>query len=115
MPKAQIFTFYQAININHQGYCMCGIAGYFQINNRQQNDRQTLKRMIFPVRHRGPDDFGFFVGKTAGLAHARLSIIDLEGGRQPIANEDRTLWIIFNGEIFNYPELRAELLKKGHI
>ncbi|MCW5203206.1 asparagine synthase (glutamine-hydrolyzing) [Desulfobulbus sp. US4] len=94
---------------------MCGIAGYFQINNRQQNDRQTLKRMIFPVRHRGPDDFGFFVGKTAGLAHARLSIIDLEGGRQPIANEDRTLWIIFNGEIFNYPELRAELLKKGHI
>jgi len=94
---------------------MCGIAGYYQINNRQQNDRRTLEQMISPVRHRGPDGFGFFVGQTAGLAHARLSIIDLEGGWQPITNEDRTLWIIFNGEIFNYPELRENLVAKGHI
>ncbi len=94
---------------------MCGIAGYYQINDRQVNGRSTLENMIYPLRHRGPDGFGFFVGKNAGLAHARLSIIDLEGGWQPIANEDNTLWIIFNGEIFNYPELRQSLLDKGHI
>ncbi len=94
---------------------MCGIAGYFQIYNRQQDARRTLERMIYPVRHRGPDGFGFFVGKGVGLAHARLSIVDLEGGWQPIANEDRTLWIIFNGEIFNYPELREGLVERGHI
>ena len=64
--------------------------------------------------HRGPDGFGFFIGQTVGLAHARLSIVDLEGGWQPIANEDRTIWIIFNGEIFNYPELREGLLARGH-
>ena len=94
---------------------MCGIAGYYQINNRQQNDLRTLERMIYPVKHRGPDGFGFFIGQTAGLAHARLSIIDLEGGWQPITNEDQTIWIVFNGEIFNYPELRQGLLERGHI
>ena len=93
---------------------MCGIAGYYNISDRQQNDRRTLERMIYPVKHRGPDGFGFFTEKRAGLAHARLSIIDLEGGWQPITNEDQTLWIIFNGEIFNYPELREELLARGH-
>lgn len=70
--------------------------------------------MIHPLRHRGPDGFGFFTDKTVGLAHARLSIIDLEGGWQPITNEDRSLWIIFNGEIFNYPELRSGLIARGH-
>jgi asparagine synthase (glutamine-hydrolysing) len=70
--------------------------------------------MIWPLYHRGPDGFGFFQDKRAGLAHARLSIIDLEGGWQPIANEDKTLWIIFNGEIFNYPELRQQLISRGH-
>ena len=94
---------------------MCGIAGYYQINNRKFNGRSTLEDMIYPLSHRGPDGFGFFVGENAGLAHARLSIIDLEGGWQPIANEDGTLWIIFNGEIFNYPELRESLLRKGHV
>jgi asparagine synthase (glutamine-hydrolysing) len=93
---------------------MCGIAGYFQFDNRSGNGRAVLERMIYPLRHRGPDGFGFYHDDTAGLAHARLSIIDLEGGWQPIANEDRTLWIIFNGEIFNYPELREELQKRGH-
>ena len=71
--------------------------------------------MIYPVRHRGPDGFGFYLGQGIGLAHARLSIIDLEGGWQPLSNEDRTLWIVFNGEIFNYPELREGLLKRGHV
>ena len=94
---------------------MCGIAGYYRITNYQNCNRRTLERMIYPVQHRGPDGFGFFIGENCGLAHARLSIVDLEGGWQPITNEDRTLWIIFNGEIFNYPELRQELLAKGHI
>ena len=70
--------------------------------------------MIFPVHHRGPDGYGVFRDAQVGLAHARLSIIDLEGGWQPIHNEDKTLWVIFNGEIFNYIELRRELEKRGH-
>ncbi len=70
--------------------------------------------MIWSLRHRGPDGFGFFQEDRVGLAHARLSIIDLEGGWQPIHNEDKTLWVVFNGEIFNYPELRQELIARGH-
>ncbi len=93
---------------------MCGIAGYFNINHAPEAGNRLLERMIWPLRHRGPDGFGFFQDKRAGLAHARLSIIDLEGGWQPITNEDKTLWIIFNGEIFNYPELRRQLIRCGH-
>ncbi|MCB2173731.1 asparagine synthase (glutamine-hydrolyzing) [bacterium] len=93
---------------------MCGIAGYFQFANGEISGRAVLERMIYPLRHRGPDGFGFYQDEHAGLAHARLSIIDLAGGWQPITNEDRTLWIVFNGEIFNYPELREELQKRGH-
>ncbi|MEN8140583.1 MAG: asparagine synthase (glutamine-hydrolyzing) [Thermodesulfobacteriota bacterium] len=94
---------------------MCGIAGYFQIDERgSSDDGHTLARMISTLGHRGPDGFGFYNTTRAGLAHARLSIIDLEGGWQPITNEERNLWLIFNGEIFNYPELRAELLGRGH-
>jgi asparagine synthase (glutamine-hydrolysing) len=70
--------------------------------------------MIAMVRHRGPDGFGFYRDRRAGLAHARLSIIDLEGGWQPVHNEDKSLWIVFNGEIFNYRELRKSLEQKGH-
>lgn len=70
--------------------------------------------MISPITHRGPDGYGFFLDNCAGLAHARLSIIDLEGGWQPIHNEDKTKWIVFNGEIFNYVELRPELERRGH-
>jgi asparagine synthase (glutamine-hydrolysing) len=70
--------------------------------------------MIGLIRHRGPDATGVYVDGPSGLAHARLSIIDLSGGDQPIYNEDRSIWIVFNGEIFNYPELRAELVTKGH-
>jgi len=70
--------------------------------------------MIGQLRHRGPDGDGFFCDDQAGLAHARLSIIDLAGGRQPIHNEDRTVWVSFNGEIFNYLELRAVLERQGH-
>lgn len=70
--------------------------------------------MAEQISHRGPDATGFYTDESIGLAHTRLSIIDLEGGNQPIHNEDRSIWIIFNGEIFNYPELQKELIKKGH-
>jgi len=93
---------------------MCGIAGIFNIADRPPVDRSALEAMIGTLGHRGPDGFGFFHDQRAGLAHSRLSIIDLEGGWQPIPNEDRTLWVIFNGEIFNYVELRPELEKRGH-
>ncbi len=95
---------------------MCGIAGCFNINNSSKTiDESLLIRMIHPLQHRGPDGFGFYCTQQAGFAHARLSIVDLEEGWQPIANEDRNLWIIFNGEIFNYPELRSKLITRGHI
>ncbi|MCK5610201.1 hypothetical protein KAR91_50470 [Candidatus Pacearchaeota archaeon] len=88
---------------------MCGIAGYFQMSPNPLLSQQTLERMIASVHHRGPDGYGVFHDDKVGLAHARLSIIDLEGGWRPIHNEDKTLWVIFNGEIFNYIELRQEL------
>lgn len=93
---------------------MCGIAGYFNLSADQQPKQDVLERMISPVIHRGPDGFGIFRDDRVGLAHARLSIIDLEGGWQPIHNEDKSLWVIFNGEIFNYIELRRELEERGH-
>lgn len=92
---------------------MCGIAGYVNFDGSGA-DASVLRDMIRMVRHRGPDGEGDYNGAHAGLAHARLSIIDLDGGRQPMCNEDRTLWITFNGEIFNYLELREELIKRGH-
>ncbi len=91
---------------------MCGIAGI--INFDAPEDMMGLLRgMIGLMRHRGPDASGVYLNGPAGLAHARLSIIDLAGGDQPIHNEDRTIWIVFNGEIFNHPELRADLISKG--
>ena len=92
---------------------MCGIAGI--INYRSKEDMQSLLcRMIGLIRHRGPDASGIYMSRHAGLAHARLSIIDLNSGDQPIHNEDRSVWIVFNGEIFNYPELRKDLIARGH-
>ncbi|SPE58848.1 Asparagine synthetase [Verrucomicrobia bacterium] len=73
-----------------------------------------LRQMLAFLRHRGPDEFGILLDREVGLGSARLSIIDLSGGSQPIPNEDETLWIVFNGEIFNYLELRAELENLGH-
>ena len=75
---------------------------------------ESLRGMIRMLAHRGPDDTGFYAENGVGLAHARLSIIDLAGGKQPMCNEDRSLWITFNGEIFNYLELKQELVSKGH-
>jgi asparagine synthase (glutamine-hydrolysing) len=93
---------------------MCGICGIFNFNGAPV-ERDLLTRMTTTIRHRGPDGEGFYVGESVGLGHRRLSIIDLEGGAQPITNEDGTLQIIFNGEIYNFIELREELKKKGHI
>lgn len=92
---------------------MCGIVGFVAPQN-EPSDQTTLCRMIRMIRHRGPDDVGTYVDRRVALGHARLSIIDIAGGRQPMSNEDSTLQIVFNGEIFNYLELRDELCNKGH-
>ncbi len=91
---------------------MCGIAGILNFSEKRA-DPVLLVRMVEQIRHRGPDDFGIYTDKRAGLAHTRLSIIDLGAGQQPMHNEDKSLSIIFNGEIFNYVELRKDLVRKG--
>src|SRR5687767_14877751 len=94
---------------------MCGIAGIVDLREgRGGPSRDALVRMARVLHHRGPDEAGIYRDARAGLAHTRLSIIDLSTGQQPLANEDETLWIVFNGEIFNYVELRAELEQLGH-
>lgn len=94
---------------------MCGIAGIVGISNRAAApSHEALVRMASALTHRGPDEFGVYRDDRAGLAHARLSIIDLSTGQQPMAGEDDTSWIVFNGEIFNYVELREELVALGH-
>ncbi len=92
---------------------MCGIVGFVR-NDGKAIDEQLLTRMCNAIRHRGPDDDGFYVNNSVGLAMRRLAIIDLKSGQQPIHNQDRSSWIVFNGEIYNYLELRAKLEKLGH-
>jgi asparagine synthase (glutamine-hydrolysing) len=93
---------------------MCGIAGQFNFQGREPVERETIVRMADSIAHRGPDDEGFFIAGPVGLGFRRLSIIDLAGGHQPMSDAEETVWIIFNGEIYNYRELRAELQSKGH-
>lgn len=93
---------------------MCGIAGIVNISDEHPVERRSLEKMIAMLRHRGPDGIGFYLKPDIGLSHTRLSIIDIGGGAQPISNEDGTLWVVFNGEIFNYLELRRDLEKRGH-
>src|SRR3954467_4238506 len=92
---------------------MCGIAGYFALTPRSLAPREVLGRMVEAVRHRGPDDGGIYYDGRAALGHRRLSIIDLAGGKQPLSSADGNLWVTFNGEIFNYVELRDELIARG--
>lgn len=92
---------------------MCGIAGYLNLSEGPAPEKQDLEKMIRMLRHRGPDDFGYYTDNQVGLAHARLSIIDLSGGHQPMSDVEQDIWIVFNGEIFNYIELRADLVKAG--
>ena len=84
---------------------MCGIAGFVN-NNGEAVDRGLLEAMNRAIIHRGPDEDGFYVKDNVGLAMRRLSIIDLASGQQPIHNRDKTKWIVFNGEIYNYQQLR---------
>jgi asparagine synthase (glutamine-hydrolysing) len=92
---------------------VCGIAGIVRSDGRDV-DQELVRRMSAAIRHRGPDEDGFYFKGPAGLGMRRLSIIDLKGGQQPIHNQDRTAWIVFNGEIYNYRELREKLEKLGH-
>jgi asparagine synthase (glutamine-hydrolysing) len=92
---------------------MCGIAGIVSLNGRPVS-LEELRSMCAAMIHRGPNDEGFYLGTDAGLGMRRLSIIDLETGRQPVRNEDGSVWVVLNGEIYNFRELRQELTKRGH-
>ena len=94
---------------------MCGISGKLYFDTTRPVEREVLERMNASLAHRGPDDAGIYCVGAVGLAHRRLSIIDLSpAGHQPMTNEDGTVWIVFNGEIYNFPELRADLVRRGH-
>lgn len=94
---------------------MCGICGKLNFDREKPISSGLLKRMADTLYHRGPDDEGFYVSGPVGLGFRRLSIIDLSTGHQPLSNEDGTVWIVFNGEIYNYQELREDLLTRGHV
>jgi len=93
---------------------MCGIAGVIYADPRRTVEWAVLKAMADAIAHRGPDAEGYFRAQGIGLAHRRLSIIDLDGGAQPVGNEDGSIQVVFNGEIYNFQQLRNELLAKGH-
>jgi len=92
---------------------MCGICGVC-FSDERQVDLNILKKMTSTLQHRGPDDEGYYTGQGIALGHRRLSIIDLDTGKQPIHNEDKTVYVVFNGEIYNFPEIKKELEEKGH-
>src|SRR5919204_1206441 len=93
---------------------MCGIVGIVKLATDETVDEARLKRMRDVLRHRGPDGEGLFIDGPVGLAHRRLSIVDVAGGAQPMANEDQTVWITYNGEVYNHAALRPALEAKGH-
>lgn len=92
---------------------MCGICGFIS-KRTNKSDPYTLKRMLSAIRYRGPDDEGIFIKENTYLGSRRLSIIDIKSGKQPIHNEGKNIWLVFNGEIYNYPELKRILTKQGH-
>jgi asparagine synthase (glutamine-hydrolysing) len=93
---------------------MCGICGKLEFDRNASVGGSLIRAMLDTIRHRGPDDRGVYLSPQVGLGHARLSIIDLNSGHQPLSNENGTIWIVFNGEIYNFRELRSFLLAKGH-
>ena len=93
---------------------MCGIAGAIDLNGRREFPRSRLLAMTGAIAHRGPDDEQIHIEPGVALGARRLSIVDLAGGRQPISNEDGSIWVTQNGEIFEYPELQSELVARGH-
>ena len=94
---------------------MCGIAGIAQLSTGEPVERSLLERMTKRLAHRGPDDDGILLDGPVGLGHRRLAIVDLSPfGRQPMPNEDETVWVVFNGEIYNHQALRRGLEARGH-
>ena len=94
---------------------MCGICGLVQMMPPRPIDSPLLRRMQDTMTHRGPDDEGFYLGDGVGFGHRRLSIIDLSGGHQPMSSPDGALWVTYNGELYNFRELRAQLESRGHV
>ena len=93
---------------------MCGICGVFNVESGEPVSQRLIEEMTQLLSHRGPDDGGVYLEQNLGLGFARLSIIDLSGSHQPMANETGDVWVVFNGEIWNYKALRADLVAKGH-
>src|SRR5215208_903083 len=93
---------------------MCGIAGIVAADQLRPDDRERVIAMRDVISHRGPDDAGIYVDARAGLGHRRLSIVDVSAGHQPLSNETESIWIVFNGEIYNHSEIRPELEAVGH-
>ncbi|PYM13311.1 MAG: asparagine synthetase B, partial [Candidatus Rokuibacteriota bacterium] len=93
---------------------MCGIVGILRFDPTEEVDEARLKRMRDVLRHRGPDAEGLWIDGQVGFGHRRLSIVDVAGGAQPLANEDDSVWITYNGEVYNHPELRPALERRGH-
>jgi asparagine synthase (glutamine-hydrolysing) len=94
---------------------MCGICGQFNFRNQAPVRRADLEAMTKSIAHRGPDDEGYFIAGPLGFGFRRLSIIDLAGGHQPMSDQEESVWVVFNGEIYNFPELKRELQSHGHI
>ena len=94
---------------------MCGICGVMNSNFEKAVEQPLIKKMCDVIYHRGPDDDGIYVHGNVGIGMRRLSIIDLVTGKQPISNEDGSVWIVFNGEIYNHKDIRTELQARGHI
>src|SRR5580704_4623467 len=93
---------------------MCGIAGFVNGGNRPA-DAEVLARMTATLVHRGPDGDGFYLDGPAALGHRRLAIIDVDGGAQPMSNEDGSVWVTYNGELYNEFALRRQLESQGHV
>jgi len=94
---------------------MCGICGEFNFGNGEPIDPQRLRKMTSLLAHRGPDDEGYYFSNSLGLGFRRLSIIDLEGGHQPMSDLQKSVWVGFNGEIYNFPALKKQLERRGHV
>src|SRR3989442_11019175 len=94
---------------------MCGICGQYNFGSQAPVLRQHIEEMTKSLVHRGPDDEGYYIAGPLGLGFRRLSIIDLAGGHQPMSDQEESVWVVFNGEIYNFPELRRELAAFGHV
>src|SRR5690348_16880031 len=94
---------------------MCGIAGLISLDFRTPVDASRLRRMRDVMAHRGPDGEGLWIHGPVGLGHRRLAIVDVKGGHQPMANEDESIWITFNGEIYNHLDLKPQCEAGGHV